>query len=135
MPAVGVLAGGPLSLALGATADYLAIAILIAFGVFTLTREADEEGVSRMAGARGWALVVIGMSVSLDELAIGFSLGLLGVPVLPALLAIGLQTFAASQLGFWLGTSLSERYREATERIAGLALITLGLILLVERLA
>ena len=53
---------------------------------------------------------------------------------MPALVAIGLQAFGASQLGFWLGSSFSDRLREWTERVAGIALIALGGILLVERL-
>jgi len=136
MPAVGVLLGGPLGALLGATADDLAIAILVGFGAFTLLRsgDADEAGASRLASAHGPALILIGLSVSLDELAIGFTLGLLGVPVVPVLVAIGVQTFAVSQLGFWLGGSLSNRFREAAERVAGIALIALGGILLVERL-
>jgi manganese efflux pump family protein len=71
--------------------------------------------------------------VSLDELAVGFTLGLLRVPVLPFLVAIGGQAFIASQLGFGLGRSVSERFREGAERLAGVALIALGLILLAER--
>jgi putative Mn2+ efflux pump MntP len=134
MPAVGVLLGGPLSQVLGATADYLAIVILIGFGAFTLLRPDDESGVSRMLESHGPALILVGLSVSLDELAIGFTLGLFGVPILPALIAIGIQTFAVSQLGFWLGDSLSEGHRELAERVAGVVLIALGAILLGERL-
>ncbi|MGO9179818.1 MAG: manganese efflux pump MntP family protein [Candidatus Limnocylindrales bacterium] len=135
VPAIGVLVGGPLGQVLGTTADYLAIAILIGYGAYTLLRNAgEEEGASRMASAHGPALILIGLSVSLDELAIGFTLGLLRVPVVPILVAIGAQAFAASQLGFRLGASLSRRFREGAERLAGIALIALGLIILAERL-
>ncbi len=136
MPAIGVIVGGPLGQALGAAADYLAIAILIGFGAYTLLRTggADDARSARMASAHGPALILIGLSVSLDELAIGFTLGLLRVPVLPILVAIGAQAFAASQLGFGLGLSLSKRFREGAERLAGMALIALGVILLAERL-
>lgn len=136
MPAVGVLVGGPLSTVLGVAADYLAIAILIGFGAYTLfgKQHEDEARASRLATAQGPALILIGLSVSLDELAIGFTLGLLGAPELPILLAIGVQAFAVSQAGFWLGASLSTTFREGTERVAGIALIALGAILLAERL-
>lgn len=79
MPAIGVLVGGPFSQVLGATADYVAIAILLGFGAFTLVHgDDDEEEASRLVTARGPALILIGLSVSLDELAIGFTVGLLG---------------------------------------------------------
>jgi putative Mn2+ efflux pump MntP len=133
-PAVGLLLGGPLGQALGATADDLAIAILIGFGAYTLLRrDGDEEGAAMIASAHGLTLILVGLSVSLDELATGFTLGLLHVPVLPYLLAIAAQTFVVSQVGFGLGASLSARAREGAERLAGVALIALGLILLAEQ--
>ncbi|MDP9100678.1 MAG: manganese efflux pump MntP family protein [Actinomycetota bacterium] len=135
-PAVGLLLGGPLGSVLGTAADYAAVTILVAFGVFTLLRRDDGESLraSRMAAARGPALLLLGLSVSLDETAIGFTLGLLRLPVVPVLVAIGVQAFAVAQLGFALGAALSERLRGAAQRLAGIALIVLGLVLLVERL-
>ena len=136
-PAVGLLLGGPLGKALGGAADYLAIALLVGFGLFTLLRDEDDEGeqAQLLVTAHGTALVLLGLSVSLDEIAVGFTLGLLRLPVLPVLVAIGVQAFVVAQLGFTLGKRLSERFREATEKAAGLVLIGLGGVLLVERLA
>jgi len=134
-PAVGLLLGAPLGQTIGPGADYLAIAILVGFGVTTLLRGggADDERAARLVTAHGPTLLLIGASVSLDELAVGFTLGLLRVPVLPFLAAIGAQAFVASQLGFRVGATLSERFREGAERLAGIALIALGAILLAER--
>jgi putative Mn2+ efflux pump MntP len=47
---------------------------------------------------------------------------------------IALQAFILSQLGLRLGNRLSERLREGAERVAGLALTALGLVLLGEKL-
>jgi hypothetical protein len=49
--------------------------------------------------------------------------------VLYLLFFIAAQAFVASQLGLKLGTKLSEKAREGTEKIAGLALIVVALIL------
>ncbi|MDQ1704826.1 MAG: manganese efflux pump family protein [Frankiaceae bacterium] len=135
-PAVGLLLGGPLGHALGAAADYIAIGILMAFGAYTLLHQDSEEGerAARLAGARGVALLLLGLSVSLDELAIGFTLGLLRVPVVPVLIAIGVQAFLVAQLGFRVGAKLSARFRDSAEQLAGVALIVLGAVLLIERL-
>jgi manganese efflux pump family protein len=137
MPLLGLLAGGPLGHALGAAADYVAIAVLVAFGAFTMVREDDDElgRARRLAGARGRALLLLGMSVSLDELAIGFTLGLLRLPVVPVVVAIAVQAFVVSQLGIALGARLSHTFREAAEKVAGAALIGLAAVLLVQRLA
>lgn len=74
------------------------------------------------------------MNVSLDELAIGFSLGLARLPTVPVIIAIGAQAFLAAQLGLQLGGRIGERFREAAERLAGIALIALGLFLITEHL-
>ncbi len=135
-PVVGLLLGGPLGHTVGGAADYLAIAVLAGFGAFTLLRDEDDVGDRgrRLAGAKGGALLLLGLSVSLDELAIGFTLGLLRVPVLPVLLAIAAQTFVVSQLGFRLGGRVSVRLRESAEKLAGVALLVLAAVLLVNRL-
>lgn len=135
MPLVGLALGAPLGHALGSLADYLAIAILIAFGLYTLLSDDDEEGaVAELSKARGVGMIALGLSVSLDELAIGFTLGLLRLPVVPVLIAIAAQAFILSQLGLAIGARLSERVRERTERVAGIALTAVGAFLLVEKL-
>ena len=135
---MGLLLAGPLGHAIGGAADYIAIAILIGFGLYTLLRPEDDQEGARATGlatAHGAALLLLGLSVSLDELAVGFTLGLLRLPVLPSLIAIGAQAFVVAQLGFAVGKSLSERYREGAEKCAGVALLGLGGILLAQRLA
>ncbi len=73
--------------------------------------------------------------MSLDELAVGFSFGLLNVPVVPAIVAIALQAVIVSQLGFTLGSRIREEVREGAERVAGVVLIVVAVVLLVARLA
>jgi putative Mn2+ efflux pump MntP len=135
MPVIGLVVGRPLGRALGSAAEYVAIGVLIGFGLFTLFRgDADEERVERLVDARGLGALFLGVSVSLDELAIGFTIGLLHLPVIPVLIAIAVQTFVVSQLGMRLGNRISERFREGAEKLAGLALTGLGLALLIEQL-
>jgi len=136
MPLVGLLGGGAAGRAAGDVADYLAIAILIGLGLFVLWPRAEEpsERVALLARTRGLAAVGLGISVSLDELAIGFTLGLLQLPVLLAVLLIGLQAFAVTQLGIRLGSRLGASVREVAERLAGAVLTGLGAVLLAEKL-
>ena len=81
-----------------------------------------------------YSALALGLSVSLDELAIGFSAGLLRLPLLPLVIAVGVQAFAVTQIGVRLGERVGSRWAEAAQRTAGVALIALGAILLVERL-
>jgi putative Mn2+ efflux pump MntP len=76
----------------------------------------------------------LGVSISLDELAIGFTLGLIKVAVPIAIALIAAQAFVMAQLGFRLGRRIGESFREGTERVAGGVLVLLGLGIGVARL-
>jgi putative Mn2+ efflux pump MntP len=130
MPIVGLAAGLALGTVLGAVGDSVAIVALAGLGFYLLVSgEAKEEArVRRFASASGPAFLAIGLSVSLDELAIGFALGLTRVPVVPAVLLIGAQAFIAAQVGFVLGRRLGESVREGAERLAGIAPYSSGRI-------
>ena len=136
MPLIGLALGAPLGQAIGDSADYIAIGVLLAFGLYTLIgSEAHEERtVARLADARGPGVLLLGLSISLDELAIGFTLGLLRLPVALVIALIAVQALILTQLGLRLGNRLSERLREAAERLAGLVLTTLAIVLLADKL-
>jgi putative Mn2+ efflux pump MntP len=134
MPIVGLVIGLGAGRVLGSAAGDLALAALAAVGIYILVSR-DEPSSGKLVSAGGIALLGLGLGVSLDELAIGFSIGLLGVPAGLAVTMIGIQAFAVSQLGLRLGARVGERVREGAERLAGVALIALALGLLVLRLA
>jgi putative Mn2+ efflux pump MntP len=133
MPAVGVLIGRGVGNFLGHFAGYTAAVVIGLAGAIMLWpgKKEDKEKQKKklLSRTRGFAIIDLGLSVSIDELAIGLSLGLLGVSLWIAMIFIGLQAFIASQLGLKLGTKLSEKAREGTEKVAGLALIITALIL------
>lgn len=136
MPLIGLALGAPLGHALGSAAEYIAIGVLLTLGVHLwLGNEEDgQTSVGRLPSVHGWGAVLIGLSISLDELAIGFTLGLLRFPVALVIVLIALQAFALSQLGLRVGYRLSEGTREGAERLAGLALAGLGVALLLEKI-
>lgn len=137
MPLVGLALGAPIGRTIGAAADYVAIGILLGFGLFTLiaSRDDDDEKIGELATATGWGAVLLGLSISLDELAIGFTLGLLRLPALLVIILIGAQAFIVSQLGLRLGARVGREARESAQRLAGLALTGLGAWLVIEKIA
>jgi putative Mn2+ efflux pump MntP len=139
MPLIGVALGAPLGHAIGSGAAFLAAGLLVALGIYVLlARDDDAEHAERLVSLtqRGLAAAVaLGLSISLDELAIGFSAGLLRLPLLPTVVAIGLQAFVIAQIGLGLGSRVGARAREAVEKLAGAALLALGVLLLVDRVA
>jgi manganese efflux pump family protein len=135
MPLIGVALGMPLGHALGRVADYLAAVLIAALGIYMLLAENDERDRALSLTQRGlFGAVALGVSISLDELAIGFSAGLLRLPILAMVIAIAAQAFIVTQIGVRLGGRVGEGM-EATEKFAGLALIVLGVILLSTQLA
>jgi putative Mn2+ efflux pump MntP len=137
MPLIGLALGTALARGIGHVAGYLAGAAVIAIGArMLLAAGADEdEKASRLTSSRGLALIALGLSISLDELAIGFTIGLAHLPVTAVIIAIALQAFVAAQLGLALGAKIGERWRERAEQVAGIALILLGAYLIAEQLA
>src|SRR5207247_4205685 len=102
MPLVGFLIGAGIGDAIGSDADDIAGVMLIALGVRTL-RPGDETGeraaAQLLARTRGLALIGLGIGISLDELAIGFSVGLLRIPIILAAVLIAAPAFIAAQIG------------------------------------
>jgi putative Mn2+ efflux pump MntP len=138
MPAVGLLLGLPLGNALGSWSGYVAGALLCGLGVWMWwkergERDADDDGdgeakkIARVATASGWSILALAMSISLDELAVGFSFGVLRVPLIPALVLIALQALLLSVAGQWAGRHLGQRLGEWAERLIGPAFGILGL--------
>ena len=128
MPLVGLGLGRALAAAIAGGATYAAAAILVALGAW-MALERGGEGAARLHRARGMAFVALGVAISLDELALGFTIGLLRLSLFVALVLIAAQGVVASQLGFAVGTRLGKRAADAAERVAGVLLIALGILL------
>jgi putative Mn2+ efflux pump MntP len=94
----------------------------------------EPERVGLLARTRGLAAIGLGISISLDELAIGFTLGLLRFSVLLVIVLIGIQTLIVTQAGLRLGSRIGEAVRERAEQLAGVVLALLGVVLLGRRI-
>jgi putative Mn2+ efflux pump MntP len=78
-------------------------------------------------------LVLTALSVSMDELAVGFSMGALGLPVGLAVALIAAQAFGVTLLGMALGNRIGEHVAERGETVAGVVLCGLALVLAVQQ--
>lgn len=137
MPLVGLAIGRPLGSTIGNAADYVAIGVLLVLAVHMLLEDEVEytTELSSRLDRGALATIALGVSVSLDELAIGFTFGLLRLPVVPVIALIGVQAFVLSQLGMRFGERIGERVRVRAERLAGAVLVLLAIGLLIAKLA
>lgn len=139
MPIAGMLIGRVAGAFLGTWAGYGGIAFLFVAG-FLLLRPGQDEGeeagrLRLLAHARGLAILDLGLSISVDELTVGLSAGLLGLSIALTVVWIAIQAFVATQIGLRSGARLGDEVRERAEWVAGVALIAVALVLLVLRLA
>ncbi len=139
MPVVGLLIGQGLGTALGAIATYVAAGILVVIGGLeikeaVLDDDDDDEGIDLSPAAKKRPLLLTGLSVSLDELAVGFALGVLHVPLGPALAYIAVQAFALTFVGLLIGQRLGKQLGERAELAAGIVLALLGVVIFLSEI-
>jgi len=139
MPLIGIVIGTVVGLWFETPAAYLAGLILLAVGVHTV-REARhrENEVQRFALLSPRGIILAGLGISMDEIAIGFPLGALRLPIAAVLGAIAIQTFLVTIGGILIGRKISQRLGKQTSRFAGIAagaaFLLLGTYLILERL-
>ncbi|MBW0009806.1 MAG: manganese efflux pump, partial [Pseudonocardiales bacterium] len=103
MPLVGLALGASIGQTVGSIAGYLSGGLLVLLGGYLWWAGDDDDEVAKarkLTGAQGLALVGLALSISLDELAIGFSLGVGAEATVPATIVavIAIQTLVVSQL-------------------------------------
>lgn len=118
---LGILAGR----LVGDVAGYVGFGALIILGLYMMRESRGGIAESaRLDLSRGSGLLVASLAISLDSLGIGFSILYIGVPLIVALVVIGLVSVASTSLGLMLG-SLLGRYAERNAAFLGGALLAL----------
>jgi len=135
MPIVGMLVGSHLSGRVGLWAGYGAAVLLLLVGGREIKEYLSdkEDNDDELPSVEGGKLILTGLSVSIDELAVGFSLGVLRVPIGPALAYIAVQAFVLTLVGLTWGVRIGKRLGERAELVAGVVLVLLGLSLLLNQ--
>jgi putative Mn2+ efflux pump MntP len=131
MPLAGLLLGRGLAHALGPAAHWIGAAVLIACGGYALIQATRRRTTgSGPAAPQGTGrLLLTGLALSLDNLAVGFALGAYHVALLLAVAVIGAVSVALSLLGLELGARLGAGTGDRGEQLSGLILIAAGVAL------
>ncbi len=116
------------------------LGILMLDEAFNDDDDDEAEKARALVAARGRAIIGLGISISIDELIVGFTIGYSQYfTASEALIAIVVQSFLALMAGLYFGRKVrdgkirisAERVSAGTKLIAGGILVTLSAVLLV----
>jgi putative Mn2+ efflux pump MntP len=115
--------------------DHWVAFILLAYIGIKLIREGGrDEEYRRPDPTKGVSLIVLSVATSIDALAMGLSLAILGVGIVYPSIIIGLVAAGFTLLGMAIGNRLGRRWRAGIAWLGGLILIGIGLKVLLEHL-
>lgn len=127
MPVLGWLAGITLEPFIRDYDHWVALGLLGFVGVRMIISALRGEESQPPDPSRGWTLVMLSTAVSIDALAVGLSIGLMGLSVWYPAITIGVVTGLLSLLGLRLGETVGSKLGKPVEVIGGLVLIGIGI--------
>ena len=133
MPIAGWLAGRTVEAHIRAIDHWVAFALLVFVGGKMLEEARRGEAAARAGDpTRGWSLVVLSVATSIDALAVGLTLAMIGATILVPALVIGLVAAAFATTGMALGRQIGAAWGKRVEVVGGLILIAIGVKIVVE---
>lgn len=135
MTFLGWLAGSRIATLISSVDHWIALALLSFVGM-RMIRSGFSKGdeIHPADPSRGRTLLILCIATSIDAMAVGLSMAMLGEKILIPCLIIGLVTLNLSLFGLLAGGFLGERFGKRMEIIGGLILIGIGLRILLEHI-
>jgi len=133
MPLIGYLMGTGFQSAIKRIDHWIAFILLGIIGL-GMIKESREQCKPMDASFSAKIMFPLAIADSIDALAAGVTFAFLNVKIIPAILLIGVITFAFSAFGVWLGNRFGEKYRSKAELAGGIILIAMGAKILLEHL-
>ncbi len=136
MPILGWLAGRSIVQWISGVDHWVAFGLLAAIGGHMIYQAlwGDEEERSCKDPTRGASLVVLSVATSIDALAVGLSLAVLGVEIWYPAVVIGVVAFVFTAAGLHLGRRFGALFGRRMEVLGGLILIGIGVRILIDHL-
>ncbi len=137
MPILGWLAGLTFARWITSVDHWIAFGLLAAIGGKMIYEAlwGDEEKRAETDATRGSSLIVLSVATSIDALAVGLSLALLGVQIWYPAVIIGVVAFGFTAAGLHLGCRFGSLLGKRMEIVGGLILIGIGVRILVDHLS
>jgi len=131
MPIFGLVIGASAAGTIGGNGNRLAGLVLMGIGGYTLL-ETRREARDLKVPVHRRTVVLLAVALSMDNLVVGFGLGLLHTPVLVAAGFMGLSSLVLTIIGLQLGRILGKHAGERSELFSGLILVVAGLFVLIR---
>jgi len=133
MPILGWLAGQQIVAWIAPFDHWLAFILLSWIGL-KMVLSSENKMPADKDPTKGLTLVVLSIATSIDALAVGLSLGTMGMIIMKPALVIGVVAWAMTLVGMAFGRKLGMAFGRRMEILGGLILIGIGLKILVEHL-
>jgi manganese efflux pump family protein len=136
MPLVGALAGCALERWISRWDHWVALGLLAVIGSRMIWGAVRGGAEKPAAGdpTRGLQLVGLSLAVSIDALAVGFTLGMGRVSIPFAVTLIGVTAAALTLVGMLIAGGFASRLGKRAEIGAGIALVVIGVKIVLEHL-
>jgi putative Mn2+ efflux pump MntP len=135
MPCIGWAGGAAVAETLAAVDHWIAFGLLLVLGLRMIWPPGEGEGEQRAADpTRGWSLVALSVATSIDALAVGLSLGLMGVRIWVPAAVIGVVALALTAVGMAIGRRVGTRFGRRASVAGGIVLIGIGIRIVVQHL-
>jgi len=132
MPILGWWGGTAISSVLAFFAHLTATGLLVIIGLRMMWQSRTPDKMhDGYDPSRGWSLVGLSIATSIDALAAGISLGLIGVSIWMPAAFIGLITISLTYIGVRIGRRAGRFLGPWSERIGGIVLILIGIRILI----
>lgn len=136
MPVLGWLAGRQIAEAISSYDHWIAFALLCFVGGKMLWEAWQGESDQMKADpTRGLMLITLSVATSLDALAVGLSMALLGVSVWGPAVVIGLVACGLTAVGLLFGNRLGRGWGRWADALGGCVLLGIGLRILASHLS
>ena len=136
MPVIGWYAGSRVAPLIEHIDHWVAFALLAFVGgrMVHSGLRSDDDHTLPPDPSKGWNLVALSVATSIDALAVGLSLAMIGVAIWQPSVIIGVVTAVLSLIGIAIGGRLGARFGPTVEIIGGLILIAIGIRIVVTHL-
>lgn len=132
MPIIGMVVGESFVGSIGHKARFIGIAVLVVMGMYSLLKRSHgDDEVDKAAKAKGLSILFLAVALSLDNLTVGFGVGMFDAPLLLAAVTFGVVSLVMTFIGLEVGRLLGNRLSLSSDKLSGVVLLIVAAVMVV----